>query len=117
MSTSTNWPATLPNPLYPLKTTREDNVIRSSFDAGYDQTRRRYTRTRPAYDLKWTALRTSDYQILAAFFDNTLKDGSLSFIWMHPITKEVGEYRFVSPIDASLSAPDLWDVSAKIRRV
>ena len=83
MSTSLNWPSTLPNPLYPLAVTREDNILRSNKDAGYEQIRRRYTRERKSYDLSWTAMRTADRNTIANFYDNKTADGSLFCAYSH----------------------------------
>ena len=117
MSTSLNWPSTLPNPLYPLAVTREDNVLRSNKDAGYEQTRRRYTRERKSYDLSWTAMRAADRNTIANFYDNETADGSLSFMWTHPIEGTTAEYRFTGPIKESLSNPGLYEVSCQIKQV
>lgn len=117
MSTTIRFPNNLSNPHYPLKETREDNVLRSSFEAGYEQTRQRYTRIRRTYGLNWDTLPTSERDILMDFYDSVTRNGSLSFVWAHPITGETAEYRFTKPIECSLVNVDRWSVTAEIRMV
>ena len=107
----------VPQPEYPLPTTREDNVLRSNVDAGYELSRRRYTRQRKTWELKWTKLAPSFVKVLEDFYDNDTKSGSLNFKWTHPIDNKVYTVHFTEPINVSLTEVDRSDVSIKIRSV
>ena len=117
MNTSIIFPADIPNPAYPLKITRENNVIRSSSDAGYTITRRKYTKTRKTYELKWTALKSSLRNMLIDFYDSKTQSGALSFIWKYPVTNEEIEVRFTQPPEESLTAPNLYSISCSVMEV
>lgn len=117
MATTINWPASLPNPVYPLEVIREDAVIRSPFEAGYEQTRNRNTRRRKGYRPSWPRMKENDYNVLVQFYEVTTVDGSLSFNWTHPTTGVTGEYRFIEPIKDSLVDFQSYAVQAAIRMV
>lgn len=116
MATSINWP-NIKNPSYPLEKEREDNVLRSNSEFGYVMTRQRYTKARRTYTLEWEAMRKSDYLIFAAFYDDTLKNGSLSFNWTNPETEETCECRFSGPFKDKLIHQGIYEISATIIEV
>ena len=114
--TNLKWPD-IPNPIYPLKTDREDNVIRSNTDSGYEITRQRYTRTRKSYELKWTAISQDDRDTIVKFYDTKTASGSLSFTWYHPVDGSKHEVRFSEPIQESLTNNNIYSITVKIKEV
>jgi len=117
MATTLTWPSSLPNPVYPLEAIREDSVIRTPFEAGYEQTRNKYTRRRPGWRLKFSRLKQADYDNLRTFYETTTDGGTLSFMWTHPQTGETAEYRFMGPIKDALVDVNIWAVEVEIRKV
>ena len=108
-----NWP-TIAAPVFPLSETPEDNVLRSSFDAGYEQTRQRFTRNRRTFGLKWNALKAVDKATLDAFY---LSNSAASFGWTYPGTSTTHTVRFTGPPQMQLTANGLYSVSVELREV
>ncbi|MEA5092463.1 hypothetical protein SDC9_37476 [bioreactor metagenome] len=110
------WPD-IQKPAYNLAEDPEDAVIRSEFDAGYEQTRPRFTRNRTTYGLSWKAMRTTDKSTLDSFYKNTLANGALMFTWAHPDDGITHTVRFTGPPTYNLIAVGLWSVELKLREV
>lgn len=83
----------------------EDSTIETPFEAGYEQTRPRYTRNRRGpWNLSWETipLTPADYAALRAFLQTVR--GGLSITWTCPFTEtehivrvtQVGQFRLVS---------------------
>ncbi|HBC74254.1 MAG: hypothetical protein A2008_00685 [Candidatus Wallbacteria bacterium GWC2_49_35] len=117
MATAINWPTSIKNPVYPLSEGSEDGVIRSQFENGVEQTRRRFTRQRKDYTLKWTRMSATDKSTFDTFYDTTTAAGSLSFNWTHPITNVTKEYRFVAPPRRDAIDYNWYYVDCQIREV
>lgn len=110
------WPS-IQAPSYPLAITPEDAVIRTEFDAGYQQTRPRFTRNRKTWGLKWTAMPEADWVTLLNFFVSTLANGAGITDWTIPGTSSVYAVRFTKPPVASVVAPNIYQVEVEIREV
>lgn len=106
----------LPNPVYPLVEEYEDNTIRSPFEAGYEQTRPRYTRMRKTFILKYEFLTNSDKTTLENFYYQ-MKGGAGSFNWTHPLTNETYQVRFAEPPKFENSLLNYWSVELKLRQL
>ena len=104
-------------PDYPLKITREDNILRSTTDAGYQITRQRYTRARKTYELTWKTMRQDDRDTLIDFFERRTANGSLPFYWINPIDDTRHQVRFTEPITESLTSFQLYSIAIKIMEV
>ena len=78
-----NFPTLSQNPSYPLGESREDATIRSSFEAGYEHTRPRFTRSRKSWNVKYEMLPYADVSTLDTFI-TTVREGADSFVWTHP---------------------------------
>lgn len=65
--------------------------IRTEFEGGYVQSRKRTTRARGQWTLGWNALSEADYQTLKAFF---IANQGGSFNWTHPTTSVVHVCQF-----------------------
>jgi hypothetical protein len=74
-----------------------DATISTPMEAGYKQTRPRYTRDRHIWSLPWeeTPLTDADYLLLKAFF-STVRIGATIFIWEHSFRKTSHDVRFAS---------------------
>lgn len=107
------WP-TIAAPVFPLSEAPEDNVLRSSFDAGYEQTRQRFTRNRRTFGLRWTALKAADKALLDAFY---LTNSAGSFTWTYPGTSTTYTVRFTGPPKMQLTATGLYSVEVELREV
>ena len=78
-----NFPSiTLPS--YPFSTKIENVALQSKMEDGTIVSRARFTRARETFTLRWNALPEADYILLLNFYKNTVKGGSLAFIWTHP---------------------------------
>jgi hypothetical protein len=92
------WPTSLPD--YVLaegyQESAADNAIRSEMDVGPSKTRRRTTGAPIpiAARLRLTLAQRAD---LLAFFHTDTADGSLSFDWVHPVTRAAAAMRFLKP--------------------
>ncbi len=68
----------------------EDPAISTPFEAGYEQSRARFTRSRNGpWQIKWRdqePLSAADYALLETFLKTTVRGGSLAFTWTHPVS-------------------------------
>lgn len=110
------WP-NIQNPSFPLKEDPEDAVIRTEFDAGYEQTRPRFTRNRTTYSLEWPAMKGVDLAALLTFYKTTLANGAAIFDWTYPGTSTVHAARFKSPPKVTQIASEIYHVECEIREV
>lgn len=69
-------------------------TIRSKSEAGYVQTRARYTRMTRRFELQWGHLSAADFATLQTYFEDTAVAGAQSFNWTHPTTSTVYVCRF-----------------------
>jgi hypothetical protein len=58
-------------------------IIKSEAEGNYVRVRRRATRKRETFELRYTEMRYSDYETLLAFFD---ANQGMSFTFVHPLT-------------------------------
>jgi len=111
--------ANFPNIQQPSITVSEnyhDNVIRSSFEAGYVQTRARFTRLLRTFEVQWAALPLTDYATLDAFYRET-GGGADSFDWTHPQTKAKLIVRFAKPLNRTGVSHRSCSVSISLEEV
>ncbi len=111
-----DFPTLSRNPSYPFNEEYEDNTIRSPFEAGYEQTRPRYTRMRKTFTLKYEFLMNSDKTTLENFYYQ-MKGGAGSFNWTHPITNDTYIVRFAEPLKFENPLLNYWNVEIKLRQV
>lgn len=104
------------NPVYPLNEGRENPAISSQMENGIVVSRPRFTRIRKKWVLKWTALKTNEYQVLTDFWDKVC-GGSLEFQWTHPVTGVVYTVRFAGDINFHLASHDLWEGEITLQEV
>ncbi len=80
-------------PTFPLDEQREDATIRSSFEAGYEHTRPRFTKVRYTWNIKYNLLPSADKATLEAFV-TTVREGADSFTWTNPVDNVSHTVRF-----------------------
>ena len=105
-------------PIYPLDPDGEleDAVLRSESEAGYEQTRPKFTRARRSFGLRYR-MSDADVATLRAFELTTLVNGSDSFTWTHPLTSTSYTMRLTAPIKYAISSLGVTDVSFMMREV
>lgn len=94
------WPTTLPQFVSQEGYTQTlvDPVLRTESDAGPQKTRLRYTSVPEKFTISLVLTRTQLPIFTDSFFKNELGYGSLTFIWVHPVTREVApRCRFEGP--------------------
>jgi len=103
------------NPSFPLKEEKEDNVVRSPFEGGYEQTRPRFTRNRKTFTLQYKLLQDSDKTTLENLYDAT--KGADRFTWYHPVTNHAHIVRFAKPLAFEYVLDGYWTVQVELREV
>jgi hypothetical protein len=91
MAVTDNWPSSLPEPNYPSNETLIKRKITTKFENGIEATRSTATVSKSAFDLTWTSMKESDYQLLKAFF---LSQGARPFNWTDTATSTAYVVRF-----------------------
>ncbi|WP_308536882.1 hypothetical protein [uncultured Megasphaera sp.] len=87
------WPdVTLPS--YGTTEDVEDTSIRSTFEDGTIQARRKYTKSRKTWVLKWDNMPYSEYVTLMDFLQNTVYFSAKPFEWTSPIDSKTYVVRF-----------------------
>jgi phage-related protein len=81
-------------PTFPLDEQREDATIRSSFEAGYEHTRPRFTRVRYTWSVSYKMLPASDKSTLETFV-TTVREGADSFSWTNPVDSTTHTVKFI----------------------
>ena len=102
------FPTLTTKPIFPIPEQKEDSVIKSDIEGGYQNTRQRFTRIRRNFEIKYTNLSTSEKGTLDAFID-TVKGGADSFTWTHPMTSTSYTVRFQTTIKFSPTHENKWD--------
>lgn len=87
------WPdVTLPS--YGTTEDVEDTSICSTFEDGTIQARRKYTKSRKTWVLKWDNMPYSEYVTLMDFLQNTVYFSAKPFEWTSPIDGKTYVVRF-----------------------
>jgi hypothetical protein len=105
-------------PSFPLDEEQEDVTIRTEMEAGYTHTRKRYTRTRITFTVKYDMITTSDKTTLEAFI-GTVEQGGFSFSWTHPQSSVTHTVKFPEGGLPKFShiITDYWSCEFKVRQV
>lgn len=112
------WPWNLPDPHVPLSENISMLTVRTPFEAGYVQTRARFTKSRRSFSLVWTFMSVADRDILVQFYEETVKGGAESFDWTHPTDGTSYEVRFkADSLAFQTIAKDLFSVSCELEEV
>jgi hypothetical protein len=112
-----SWPELLPPTLLlaGLSMHPQDNVIRTSMDAGPKKARRRYTASIKLFSGK-QVFDAAELAVFEQFYHTVLADGVLRFNFKDPITLEVAEFRFAGPY-SNVSNEGRWEVTVQMERM
>lgn len=112
------WPGTLPE--IPLKSglneTPQDQVLRSSPDAGPGKSRRRFTAGAKNHTVMMR-MSTAQVGIFEAFFDDDLHGGSLRFELAHYRTGVTKEFKFSKPYTIAPRGGSFWNVTLPLKEM
>jgi hypothetical protein len=107
------FPSTLPNPSIQSSGEIKLAQVRTPMEAGYVQTRKKYTRSREKYSLSWSALNNTEFETLRDFFINN-QGGN----WDFPFLSSTKQYRFSSDsISFNWTSPLYRKVQIEIEEV
>ncbi len=112
-----DFPSDIPNPEYPLGYKPEDNSIISNFEDGSRQSRRKFTKSRSTWTLKWKKLKQKYFTILDDFIKNDAVFATNKFNWTNPSDKKTYEVRCVKYEGGELVEVDCWNVSIELQEV
>jgi len=90
----------IPNPVVTAyrDTAASDPTIRTPKDAGYVQTRARFTSVPRGYHVHYEAITTHDKNLIYTFEKDTVNFGAESFLWRLPTGGGNLTVRFMAPI-------------------
>jgi phage-related protein len=91
------FPSLSRSPSYSIKESREDSVLRSDYEAGYVNTRQRFTRVRRKWELRYPYLTEVDVSTLRTFIDTTVHGGADAFDWTNPVDSVTYQVRLQKP--------------------
>lgn len=116
----TTWPALLPEFHVQLQESTQDNVIRTDFDAGFAQVRKRFSAV-PTTFQGTMILDRAQYTALQTFYDVTLNAGTKTFQKHDPSIGGLATFRFrarpsYTHITAENSSTRLYRVQIQIER-
>lgn len=96
----------------------DDGVLRSNAEAGYEQTRPRFTRARRSWGVNYKGLPNADVATLRSFERVTLHWGADAFAWTHPLGDGTFTVRLTGPMRFSRPSTGVTaDVSFTIKEV
>lgn len=107
----------LPNPGYPLTQNPEDNTVKSKFEDGSVQVRRKFTKSRRTFTLTWSKLPNDKFEILDNWVVNVAHFGCEKFVWTHPQSGKKYTCYVSSYQSPKLSELNYWDVTLEITEV
>lgn len=104
----------LPAPEYPFGEEIENNSLISTFEDGTVQSRRKFTRSRSKYTVKYI-LDTEEYKRLADFIKTKCFYSARRFKWEHPEMKKEIEVRLLAVKKAELTKLNRWTVEIELQ--
>ena len=93
MADTIQWPD-IEKPDYGTTVDVEDTSIRSTFEDGTVQARRKFTKSRKTFVLKWENMKMSDYNKLIDFLQNKVYFSAIAFNWQSPIDNKIYNVRY-----------------------
>lgn len=112
-----DWPSGISKPWLAFAEDAYNPVIQKEFEAGYSQTRPRYTRAKKRFTLRWDYMPTTEVDLLRDFYEDDAVGGA-AFTWQHPISGAYHAVRFTEDelICTRLSAA-WWAVEVRLEEV
>lgn len=83
-------------PSYGTTIDPEDTSLLTKMDDGSQVGRRKFTKSRISWKLKWDAITKSDYLILSDFLRNTVYFSALTFKWICPLDNTTYTVRYTA---------------------
>lgn len=122
MATNINYPTNIKAPSYPFECEYENNSIISKFEDGTQQSRRKFTRSRRKWTLRYNHIPRADYLILMNFIANTVAFSSLTCNWVNTdsiddTTPEVVEVRVTNVGDWQNDVLHYWSGTVELTEV
>jgi phage-related protein len=114
---SISFPASIMKPSYAMPVLPEDTSIRSKFEDGAVQGRRKFTGHRNTYDVTWNALPQAQDEALLDFINNTIFYSAQSFLWTRPDTGTVIEVYLTQVKKNEITGTDKWNVEIELQEV
>lgn len=90
------WPTDLPDCTQNWQEVDKPDTIRTDMETGVAKVRRRSLVDKMEVSVSWV-MAAEKYDVFKQFFKTTTQDGILTFNYTHPITGDVGTYRFMEP--------------------
>lgn len=111
------FPTNVINPSYPLGEEYENTSIVSKFDDGSMQSRRKFTRSRKTFSVKWNKLNKEEFVIIRDFIINVAQFSANAFEWVNPIDNVTYVVRCTSFKKAELTEVEFWTVDLEFTEV
>lgn len=109
-----DFPSSIPNPEYPFKVDHEDNSIKTQFEDGTVQSRRKFTKSRKTWILKWESLKQNYYDTLENFIVNQVHHSAVVFNWLNPADNRTYAVRCIK-FDSELRFINYWNVELQFQ--
>jgi hypothetical protein len=93
-----------------------DGVVRSNPDMGPTQSRPRFTKPRIKAQLSFWVDKAG-YESFMAFYMIDLRQGSLAFDWIKPITMAPATFKFLKSPSITPVGPLDWNVDCELEEV
>ena len=81
--TTINFPTDITPPAWPFECEYENNSLVTKFEDGSQQSRRKFTRSRRKWTLKWNHIPREQYLTLMNFISQTVSFSARSFNWQN----------------------------------
>lgn len=111
------FPQNIVNPSYPFGIENEDTSLISKFEDGSMQSRRKFTRSRKKFSLKWNKLNQEEFETLNDFIVNVAKFSCNSFEWINPSDNKIYIVRCTSYPKVELTDVNFWSVTLEFTEV
>lgn len=92
-----NWPNSIPAPIFDQISIGAPTgaVLRTDMDAGPAKQRKRFTAAPRPVALVFAPISVDTLAVFEGFFEGEIGSGALDFEMEHPITDQVGRFRFI----------------------
>jgi phage-related protein len=118
MTTSIDWPSSLPAPLQgTLKGGHQDVFVDDNSAVGSPRRRARFTRGLKAFQFTLRLTEAERVVLQDTFYETTLNNGVRSFNWTNPLTSATYEVRFAGMPEETHLAADFYNVAVTLEQI
>lgn len=96
MADPVDWPAVLPACPQDWQESDNPDILRSGVDVGLPKVRRRSTLLNQSVSVQWT-FKAELYDAFQLFYQTTTLQGTVPFLYRHPVTGDMNAYLFSEP--------------------